>query len=416
MSLGARAFVFIIYLVLGVSFIAETAVLFWEFGHEHALTFASFDSHLFLFFPTLGLVALAAFYLPSCAFVDLYARHVSLGKLRFIIGLITLGVAAWFVGTGLASNTHRSVWDLTPETLAADRSEPAGCGTSGENGQPCARIALLEGVTNLTTVSRQRLGVREFYRSCQPEPLIESGPASQQRRFCFASTPLSATPWLSSDAECCEAQQRFQAAIDTRYTVPGQQSVTSKVHNILLPSKVFFLFVLLAIGILLTVRHDGVLRHYPQKVGRIEAGVLIGAAAMLFFPLMSQGYVQSADALFGVQQKGGFRSIVTLMSFLFGAWALLLLFFFFRRRDQNLELAVKLAGVVASSIAVLKYDLLVSIVVRLLGSGASETSVIILSALTIVAVIALLFPYLRRLFIGSDVGEKTAPDASGTPG
>lgn len=401
MSLGARAFVFIVYVLLGASFIAETAVLFWEFGPEHAMTFATFDSHLFLFFPTLGLVALAAFYLPSCAFVDLYARYVSLGPLRFIIGLITLGVAAWFVGTGLADNTHRSVWDLTPETLAADRSEPAGCG--GEGGEPCARIALLEGATNLTTVSRGRIGVREFYRSCQPEPLIESGPASQQRRFCFASTSLSAAPWLSTDTECCEAQQRFQTAIDQKYTVPGQQSLTSKVHNILLPTKVFFLFILLAIGILLTVRHNGVLRHYPDKIGRIETGVLIGAAAMIFFPLMSQGYVQSADALFGVQQKGGFRSIVTLMSFLFGAWALLLLLFFFRRRDQNLEIAVKLAGVVASSIAVLKYDLLVSIVVRFLGSGASQTSVLILGVLTIVSVIVLLFPYLRRVFVGSDV-------------
>ena len=400
MSFGARAFVFIIYLLLGISFIAETAILFWEFGPEHALTFATFDSHLFLFFPTLGLVALAAFYLPSCAFVDLYARHVSLGRLRFLIGLITLGVAAWFVGANLADNPHRSVWDLTPETLAADRSEPAGCGLGG---QPCGRIALLEGATNLTTVSRQRIGVREFFRSCEAEPLIEAGPTSELRRFCFASTPLSPAPWLSTDAECCEAQQRFQTAIDQKYTVAGQQSLTSKVHNVLLPSKVFFLFILLAIGILLTVRHDGVLRHYPDKVGRIEAGVLIGAVVMIFFPLMSQGYVQSADALFGVQQKGGFRSIVTLMSFLFGAWALLILLFFFRRRDQNIEIAVKLAGVVASTIAVLKYDLLVSIVVRLLGSGASEVSVALLIALAIIAVIALLFPYLRRVFAGSDV-------------
>ncbi len=412
MSLGARAFVFVVYLLLGISFIGETAVLFWEFGPEHALTFATFDSHLFLFFPTLGLVALAAFYLPSCAFVDLYARHVSLGKLRFMIGLITLGVAAWFVGTGLANNTHRSVWDLTPETLAADRSEPAGCGVEG---MPCARIALLDGATNLTTVSRQRLGVREFYRSCEPEPLIESGPASQHRRFCFASTPLTPAPWLSTDAECCEAQQRFQSAIDQKYTVAGQQSLTSKVHNLLLPTKVFFLFILLAIGILLTARHDGVLRHYPEKIGRIEAGVLIGAVAMIFFPLMSQGYVQSADALFGVQQKGGFRSIVTLMSFIFGAWALLLLLFFFRRRDQNIEIAVKLAGVVASSFAVLKYDLLVSIVVRMFGSGASETSVVLLSALTIVSVIVLLFPYLRRVAMGSDVAGSDVAETQANP-
>ncbi len=103
--------------------------------------------------------------------------------------------------------------------------------------------------------------------------------------------------------------------------IPTQQSITGRVHKLLLPGKVFFLFILMAISVMLTFRHAGVKRHYPDRVSRIELCVIVGAAAMIFFPLMSQGYVQSADALFGVQQKGGFRSIVTLMSFLFGAWA-----------------------------------------------------------------------------------------------
>lgn len=400
MSLGARAFVFIVYLLLGLTFVGETALLVWEFGPEKALTFTTFDSHLFLFFPTLGLVALAAFYLPSCAFVDLYWRHIRLGPFRFLIGLITIGVAAAFVGLNLAESKHRSVWDLTPETLAADKSEPAGCGSEEK---PCERIALFDGVRNLTEVSRRRLGVSEFYRSCEAEPLIEAGAASAHRRFCFASTPLSAAPRLSTDAECCRAQKLYQARLDSLYADPAKQSLTSRVHNLLLPSKVFFLYVLLAISILLTLRHAGVMRHYPDLIGRIEVGVLVGAVAMIFFPFMSQGYVQSADALFGVQQKGGFRSIVTLMSFLFGAWALLILLFFFRRRNQELELAAKLAGVLASTIAVLKYDLLVSIVVRTLGSGASEAAVAVLVALAVLAVLILLSPLARRVAVGEDV-------------
>src|SRR5690606_896958 len=151
MSLGARAFVFIVYGLLGASFVAVPALLIWEFGPEQALTFVTFDSHLFLFFPTLGLVALAAFYQPSCAFVDLYWRYIRLGPLRFLAGLVLLGGAAWYSAQGLAANPHRSVWDLKPATLAADASEPAGCEASG---QPCDRIKLIDGVTNLRAVSQ----------------------------------------------------------------------------------------------------------------------------------------------------------------------------------------------------------------------------------------------------------------------
>jgi hypothetical protein len=399
MSLGARAFVFTVYLLLGASFIAVPALLIWEFGPEKALTFATFDSHLFLFFPTLGLVALAAFYLPSCAFVDLYWRHVRLGPLRFLVGLVVLGAAATHIAWGLAANPHRSVWDLKPETLAADTSEPEGCGDAG---RPCERVALIDGVTNLRAVSQRRLGVREFYRSCEPEPLIGSDGTEEIKRFCFASTPLSEAPLLSTDAECCQAQQRYQSAIDRNYLDPVQQSITGRVHKLLLPGKVFFLFILLAISVLLTVRHSGVKLHYPHQIARIEIGVLVGAAAMIFFPLMSQGYVQSADALFGVQQKGGFRSIVPMMSFLFGAWAMLLLLFSFRQHDHDLELAAKLAGVAASTIAVFKYDILVAIVVRYLGSGAAELSVLIVFGLALLAVVVLLSPLARRAVLGAD--------------
>ncbi|HEX2840796.1 hypothetical protein [Hyphomicrobium sp.] len=399
MSFGARAFVFIVYFVLGLSFLAVPGVLFWEFGPEKALTFAAFDSHLFLFFPTLGLVALAAFYVPSCAFVDMYWRHVSFGRLRFLIGLVVLGAVATQIAFGLSANPHRSVWDIKPATLVTDKSEPAGCSDAGK---PCERIALLDGVTNLTHVSQRRLGVREFFRSCQAEPLIEADTAEETKRFCFASTPLTDTPRLSTDAECCQAQRRYQSAIDRLYVDPTQQSITGRIHKLLLPSKVFFLFILLAISVLLTLRHSGVKRHYPDQISRIELSVIVGAVAMIFFPLMSQGYVQSADALFGVQQKGGFRSIVTLMSFLFGAWAMLLLLFSFRQHDQDLELAAKLAGVAVSTIAVVKYDLLVSIVVRFLGSGADTLSIALLCGLALAAVLVLLSPLARRVVVGSE--------------
>src|SRR3990170_1779168 len=134
MLFGARAFVFVLYLLLGASFVAVTATLVWEFWDTGWLKLATHDSHLFLFFPTLGLVALAAFYLPSCAFVDMYWLYVRLGRLRFIVGIVAVSAISYLIGSGLAASPYRSVWDLSPATLAADKSEPAGCGTAT---RPC---------------------------------------------------------------------------------------------------------------------------------------------------------------------------------------------------------------------------------------------------------------------------------------
>jgi hypothetical protein len=404
MLFGARAFVFIVYVILGASFIAETALLAWEFWDSGWLMLATHDSHLFLFFPTLGLVALAAFYLPSCAFVDMYWRYVRLGRLRFIVGIIAVSAISYLIGSGLAASPYKSVWDLSPATLAADKSEPAGCGTAT---RPCERVALLEAISSVAQVSGARLGLKEFIRNCEAEPLFEAESAAERKRFCFASTPLSAAPKLSTDAECCRAQERFKSAIGKLYETPSQRSLTGQVHELLLPLKVFFLLVLLAISVLLALRHDGVARHYPTLVGRIEVGVLVGAIAMIFFPLMSQGFVQTADALYGVQQGQGFKPIVTFMSFIFGAWALLIVLFFFRRHTPEVELAAKLAGVVASTVAVVKYDLLVALIVRYLGSGAGEIAVAALIALALISVIVLLSPLARRTIVAPEKDSVT---------
>ena len=75
-GIGARIFVFLVYLGLGLSFLATTAVLAHEFWESGWFDFVTTDSHLFLFFPTFGIVALLAFYTPSCTLTDLYWHHV----------------------------------------------------------------------------------------------------------------------------------------------------------------------------------------------------------------------------------------------------------------------------------------------------------------------------------------------------
>jgi hypothetical protein len=245
-------------------------------------------------------------------------------------------------------------------------------------------------------VSRSRLGLKDFVRSCELEPLIENAALGERKRFCFASTPLAPAARLATDAECCRAQHRYAQTILQLHGPAANRSVTALVHGWVLPIKVFFLFVLFAISVLLALRHKKVEWMYPRLIARIELGVLVGAVAMVFFPLMSQAFVQSTDLLYGTAQSSGFKPIVPLMSFAFGAWALLLLLFFHGRRDREVELATKLAGVMASAVALFKYDLVVALIVRTMGSGASPLAVAVLGAGAIAAVMLLVSPWALR--------------------
>ncbi len=77
MKAGPRVFVFVVFLAMGLSFIATTGALMAEFWEDELwLDFLTSDSHLFLFFPTFAIISLVAFYLPSCAIVDLYWNHL----------------------------------------------------------------------------------------------------------------------------------------------------------------------------------------------------------------------------------------------------------------------------------------------------------------------------------------------------
>ncbi len=296
----------------------------WHLPHMTVIRSSSFQH--------LACLPLAAFYTPSCALTDMYWRYVRFGRLRFAIGFIVLAGCAWMIADKMNASQFRSVWDLKPEVLLADTNEPSGCGSEGA---PCERIAILDAIKNVSTVSHARLGLSDFGRSCKPDRFFEGSSAPERRRFCFASTPLTESPYLSTNAECCSAQERLQQTISSHYSNVQNRSLTNFVHALVLPLKVFFLLTLGVISLLLALRHNSISFHYPADQVRIEIGVIVGALAMIFFPMMSQAFVQTADALYGTSQNEGFKPIVPFMSFAFGAWALLLLLFFYRRHDKG---------------------------------------------------------------------------------
>ena len=418
MKVGPRVFVFIVFLALGLSFVATTAALAMEFWRDDLwLDFLTSDSHLFLFFPTFAVVALMAFYLPSCAIVDLYWNHLTLGRVRFAIGLLVLAAAAWAIAAVIVSGQNKSIWTVKPEVLFADAGEPAGC---LKNGADCTRLPVVQVVKNLRDVSQSRLGLRPLVRNCQTDPLIERAAQVGPKRYCMVTTPFSVSPALKTDQECCRAQQSFLAYVSGLQSSRLQDevaepfaplrlplrffevepsesnlSMTGLLHGLLLPLKVLFLLVLVAISILMTVHLRKIEQLYEPYLGRMETGLLIGTFATLFFPLMSQAFLQSVDAMVGDQGRGNFSNIVPILSFAFGVWTVLILLYFYRRRDKEAEIFAKIGGAAAGIVALVQYEAIIDFLVRTVGSGADWFLVIAAAVLAPVVAVVVLILMLR---------------------
>lgn len=364
---SARAFVAISFLLLGGSFIASTGLMIYEFRSLDWLTLLVAHSYLFFFFPVLGLLALFAFYLPSVVFTDLYWNHLYLGKLRFLIGLVVVMVAAYGFARYL-DKPPRSIWEATPVALSADR------------GGPAERQPILDVLGDMREKAQTRLGLSNFARSCRPDPLMEQPEEMAKKRYCFPAKASLTGP------ECCRVQEQFAAAVQRLQEDPATRSVSAKYDALVfLPLKTFFILIVVAIGIVLTVNRNRIDQHYGPLVPQLERGVIIGALAMLFWPAMDYGYQQTANAMFGRPGTGP----QLRLSLVIAPWVLLLLFYFLRRLGKQGEMVGQISGVVVAALAVLRYEQLNDLVGRLFGIGADAWMLIALGVLAVAGLVTL---------------------------
>jgi hypothetical protein len=376
---GARIFVAVVFLILGASFIASTGLLIREFEAVDWGSLVLAHSHLFFFFPLFGVLALAAFYLPAVIFTDLYWRHIPYGKLRFIVGAVVAAGLSYAV-TKWLDKPPRGIWEVSPQAVLADRGEPAGCAAA--SGAACRRAPILTTLAKLRLEGQGRLGLSKFARSCAVDPMLEAPDEMGKERYCF---PANAR--LKGDA-CCEAQQRFAENIARLQADPATRSLSSLYDQVFLPLKIFFILVVVAIGALLSVWRDQIDQHYAHLVPPLERGVIIGAFAMLLWPLMDYGYQQTANVLFG-RWDGG---VQLRLSLVIAPWALLLLFYFLRRLSKRGEIIGQVAGVVTAAVALLRYEDLNDWAVRLLGTGTNLWIVGALAVLAVVGFVGLVRP------------------------
>lgn len=384
LSSGTRAFVAIVYTVLGLSFILSTVTLFYDFGFEEGMAHATFDSHTFIFFPLFGVLALIAFYTPSVVFTHLYWHRMRFGKLRFTVGTLVVAGLAIASANELRKVNARDAWEIAPHVLAADRGQPAGCAEPGKG--PCQRWPVLTVLKDLREQSQKRADLSKFSRNCKPDKLLELPQSHKEPRYCF---PAGAK--LGWEA-CCAAQTAFRDHLVALYTVQRNHSLTREVHSMLLPLKTFFIIVTIVIGIFLVIWRGMLDMYYDDYGPRIERGVLIGAFAMLFWPITNYAAQLAQFTLYGRFEEG-LPINITTPSLLVAPWALLLLFYFLRRLGQRAETIGRVGGIAASIVAILTFDDLVNWGARIAGIGADRVSLSILGAIVLGALFVVLFPW-----------------------
>jgi hypothetical protein len=373
--LGARIFVTVSFLVLGLSFLASTAVTVQEFQNIDWLTILVAHSHLFFFFPVLGVLALFAFYLPSVVFAHFYWNHVPYGKVRFLVGLVLVAALSYGVSRYL-DGPPRALWEVTPAALAADGGD-----------QAAGRAPMLATLRQLRSEAQKRVGLSNFARNCAKDDLMEVPDEMLKERYCFPARALL------KGRQCCEVQRQFELAVSRLYDDPSQRSLSSRYDVVFLPMKVFFVLIVVAIAVLLAVWRDRIDGLYRELIPRLERGIIIGGFSMLFWPAMDYGYQQTANVLFGRNGAGP----QLRLSLIVAPWALLLLFYFLRRLGKQGEMIGQISGVVVAAVAVLRYEQLNDWVVRLFGIGAHPRTLIGLVVASVAGVLALLwFRYSSR--------------------
>jgi hypothetical protein len=189
-ALFSRVAVNLVFFLLALSFLVETGVMIWEFRGVLAAPMAAFDGHLFLFFPTFGIVVLMAFRRAAIVLVDAHWRHIKGGKL-FLLGVVlVISAIAGYLAFTFQSAQTRQWWEVSEPTLLADQGEPAGC-----TPPDCDRAPVIKAYSSVRLVAqRSESGLTDFYEDCEDENLTVFRPQGRGATSASSRAPSRPCP------------------------------------------------------------------------------------------------------------------------------------------------------------------------------------------------------------------------------
>lgn len=388
LSRFARWFVAIVFIALGVSFLVSLATIVVEFPEPERTFIIASNSNLFFFFPTLGLVALAAFYVPAVIFTDLYwSGRVKYGRQRFLVGCIVVAAASILLSEYMNSTDRRPLWEIKYDRLQQDYQRPDTC---ERRPGPSCRPSLIGAARDLRKQAELRIQLSPLVRECKPDPLLERPATYDTSRHCFPAHTK-----LATDA-CCKLQNDLLVETLGAWSNPELKSEAAELDRLLfLPLKTFFVLVLILIGLFLIRWKVRLVEHYRPFLPAMERGLQIGALAMLPWLIMDYGNQQVSDLLYG--PGGGFPVRLSLVLL---PWAMLLAAYFADRIQIELVRIVQLASGVLSAVAILNYRDVFDWSAKALGVSAPKVNFIIIAVVSLAA-----FLYLCRWIPGAMRGE-----------
>lgn len=368
---ASRIAVTLAFLLLYAAFLFETGALLWEFdGSGLAMRLAALDSQNFVFFPIAGLLAMVAFWRPAVLLVDAAFRgKLKHGRPVVLASLVACSLAAWGISSAFQASQSRSIFEISPAALAGD----AGAGGT-ETSPPLQPVP--EVLARMKILSGLDEGLGAYRAQCDAEWLQYSTAADEQK-LCFpAGESLSVR-------DCCAAKSAFRAHLNR--LAAASPSQTARVHALVMPMKVFFLLLLLGIGILLVQYRKGLERWHGREFSSVSFGLAAGGAVMLVWPLLNASYLQTMSLLTGSGSSSAYTVVAPLVALGFGAWTMLLVFFHLRSYPSQIEYAAKVGGFIAAAVGVFRYEEITNYLSRTLGVGGGLVAIIVFG----VAVLAL---------------------------
>jgi len=361
--LATRIGVTLVFALIYTAFLAETGMLVEEFGPSGlAQRLAALESQNFIFFPVAGLLALVAFWRPAVLLVDAMARgRLKYGRITLVASLVACGAAAWLIAGAFEASGARAFYEIAPKALMDD------AGTPSTQGRP-TRAPLTDILARMKILSGIDKGLGQYKAQCDGE-WLQYSTAADEEMLCFPAGERLPV------RECCAAKAAFRQHLNA--LAAKAPSRTAEVHRYVLPVKVFFLLLLLGLGILLVQYRKGLERVYGAGLSGVSFGLALGGAIMLIWPLMNAAYLETMSLLTGSGSASAYTVVAPLVALGFGAWTLLLVFFHLRSYPSQIEYAAKIGGFIAAAVGVFRYDEITNYLARTLGVGGGPVPIIV---------------------------------------
>lgn len=283
--MATRIAVTTVFALMYAAFLLETGMLVAEFGTTGlALRLAALDSQNFIFFPVAGLLALVAFWQPAVLVVDaMWRGQVKYGRLVLGGSLLACCVLSVLIAASFANSNARSIYEISPKALSKDAGRKA-------TDDVLPRAPIKDVLSRMKILSGVDKGLGEYQAQCDAEWLRYSTAASQEM-LCFPAGERLPV------RDCCTVKAEFRAHVNTLAT--KSPSATAAVHDLVMPVKVFFLLLLLGLGILLVQYRKGLERLHGTTPSGLSFGLALGGSVMLIWPLLNAAYLQTIALLTG---------------------------------------------------------------------------------------------------------------------